>query len=486
MLTKLDREGHDCSVSHTPTASIGFRSERGPILISLMLATGLVAIDSTIVATSVQSIVRDLGGFHLFPWLFSIYLLAQAVVTPICGKLSDVLGRKPIMLTGIGLFLVASALGGAAWSMPTLIAARALQGIGAGAVQSMAMTIAGDIYTVAERAAVTGYLSSVWAISAIAGPSLGGFFSQYVTWRWIFYINVPLCLLAAWMLTRSFAEGVERRYQRLDYVGTALITAGLSALILSMLEGGQSWDWVSIPGVLLPVAGIVMLVVFVLVEKRASDPVLPLWVFSRRVLVAPSLAAFCIGAVTLGLTSYIPTFVQGSLGFGPLAAGFTLAPLSIGWPVFSAVAGRVYLRFGFRTTALIGALVVTAGTVSTLTLDEGSSVLTVAAMCLVIGCGMGLVASPTLIAAQASVGWSTRGVVTGTNMFSRSIGSSLGMAIFGAMANTVAFATADQPTAPEMALSTHRVLLSVLVMSACLAGAVLAMPGGRDTSQVQD
>jgi MFS family permease len=228
---------HDGPMSDTTTnrAAVGLRSERGPILASLMLSTALVAIDSTVVATAVPSIVADLGGFAQFPWLFSVYLLAQAVLTPIYGRLADLIGRKPIMLLGIGLFLAGSIAAGFAWSMPALIVFRAVQGLGAGAVQPMAMTIAGDIYTVAERAAVTGYLSSVWGISAVVGPTIGGFFSDYVSWRWIFFVNIPFCVAAAWMLLRSFRESVRRRRHRIDYTGTVLITAGFTLLILAVL-----------------------------------------------------------------------------------------------------------------------------------------------------------------------------------------------------------------------------------------------------------
>lgn len=203
----------------TDTSGVGFRSERGPILIALMMTTGLVAIDSTILATAVPSIVDDLGGFASFPWLFSIYLLAQAVSVPLYAKLSDTVGRKPVILIGIGLFLVGSVLCGFAWSMPALIAARAIQGLGAGAVAPMAITIAGDIYTVAERAKTQGYLASVWAVSSVVGPTLGGVFSEFTTWRWIFFVNVPLCLLAGWMIVRRFHESIERTKHRVDYAG---------------------------------------------------------------------------------------------------------------------------------------------------------------------------------------------------------------------------------------------------------------------------
>jgi multidrug resistance protein len=226
----------------TDTSGVGFRSERGPILIALMMTTGLVAIDSTILATAVPSIVDDLGGFASFPWLFSIYLLAQAVSVPLYAKLSDTVGRKPIILIGIGLFLLGSVLCGLAWSMPALIAFRAVQGLGAGAVQPMAITIAGDIYTVAERAKTQGYLASVWAVSSVVGPTLGGVFSEFTSWRWIFLVNVPLCLVAGWMIVRRFHESIERTRHRVDYAGAALLTVGLSLLILAVLEGGQAWS----------------------------------------------------------------------------------------------------------------------------------------------------------------------------------------------------------------------------------------------------
>lgn len=471
-------------MSDVTTTGVGFRSERGPVLIALMLSTGLVAMDSTIVATSVQSIVDDLGGFAQFPWLFSIYLLTAALFTPIYGKIADLIGRKPLMLFGIGLFLLGSVAAGFAWSMPALIAFRAVQGVGAGAVQPMAMTIAGDIYTVAERAKVTGYLSSVWAISAIAGPSIGGFFAEFVSWRWVFFINVPLCLGAAWMLTRSFHEQVHRTKHRIDVTGAALITAGCTALILAMLEGGQSWPWLSIAGIGLPAVGVALLIAFVLVEKRAIEPILPLWVFTRRVLISTSLAAFAVGASSIGLTAYIPTFVQGSLGFGALVAGFVLAPMTLGWPLFAGLSGRVYLRFGFRATSLTGAVIVLGAVFGLLTIDAGSSVFAVAAWCFAFGCGMGLASSPALIAAQASVGWGQRGVVTGTNLFARSIGSSIGMAVFGAVANAVPLATPGSPSPAEMASATHGVLLAVLVLAVLLLVSVAAMPGGRDVSQV--
>ena len=209
----------DAGTARIERSSIGLRSERGPILLSVMLATGLVAIDSTILATAVPSVVADLGGFSQFPWLFSIYLLATAVTVPLYGKFADLVGRKPMMMLGISIFLVASVLCGFAWSMVSLIVFRALQGLGAGAVLPIGQTIIGDVYSVAERAKVTGYVAGVWAASSVIGPTLGGVFSDYISWRWIFFVNIPIAIAAMLVLHRSFHESVERKRHRIDYAG---------------------------------------------------------------------------------------------------------------------------------------------------------------------------------------------------------------------------------------------------------------------------
>jgi EmrB/QacA subfamily drug resistance transporter len=444
-----------------------------------MLSTGLVAIDSTIIATAGPSIVASLGGFAQFPWLFSIYLLAQAVFVPIYGKLADIVGRRPIMLLGIGLFLLGSILCGFAWNMGVLIAFRAIQGLGAGAVQPMAFTITGDIYTVEERARVTGYISSVWGMSAVIGPTLGGVFSDFLSWRWIFFVNIPLCLAAAWMLWRNFHETVVRKRHRIDVMGSALLTVGATLIILGLLEGGQGWSWDSVEGIGVPVIGVVFLVGFVVVEKHAKEPVLPLWVFTRRVLVTSSLVSLAVGVGLIGLTLYVPTYAQVSLGTSALVAGFALATLTIGWPISSSQAGRLYLRIGFRATSLIGCGLAVIGGAGTLFLDADSAVLELALWCFVIGAGLGLVANPTLIAAQTTVGWTERGVVTGNNMFFRSMGSAIGAAVYGALVNAaLPPGTAHTPVA--VADATHRVFVGVLVVLLIMTVAVAAMPAGRE------
>jgi EmrB/QacA subfamily drug resistance transporter len=447
-----------------------------------MLSTALVAIDATVIATAVPSVVAELGGFSEFPWLFSVYLLAQAVTVPIYGKLADVFGRKPVMLVGIGLFLVGSVLCGIAWSMGALIAFRAVQGLGAGAVQPMSMTIVGDLYSLEERARVQGYIASVWGISSVVGPTLGGVFSEYVSWRWIFWVNIPLCLIAAVTIGLRFTEHLERRRPRIDYAGAGVLTVALTLLILGVLEGGQAWAWSSPQSIAVLALGVVLLALFVVIERRAADPVVPLRLLRNRLLVATNLVAACVGAVLMGLTSYVPTFVQDVLGTGPLVAGFALAALTLGWPLSASQSGRVYLRLGFRATALIGATVVVVGCALLLLLDESSGVAQVGAASFVIGLGMGFAAAPTLIAAQSAVQWQQRGVVTGTNMFFRSAGSAVGVAVFGAIANaTLGRSGAESGRVAPEALTTavHHVFIGTAVLSVAMLAAVLLMPRDR-------
>ncbi|GAA2140781.1 MDR family MFS transporter [Arthrobacter humicola] len=470
----------------TSTADgVGFRSKRGPVLIALMLSTGLVAIDATVVATAVPSIVQDIGGFASFPWLFSAYLLAQAVSVPVYAKLSDTIGRKPIMLIGIGLFLLGSILCGVAWSMPVLIAFRVVQGLGAGAVQPMAITIAGDIYTLAERAKVQGYLASVWAVSSVVGPTLGGVFAALGIWRGIFLVNIPLCLVAGWMLVRSFHENIERVQHRVDYLGAGLLTVSLTLLILGALEGGQAWAWDSAISIAVFAGGALLFAAFLLVERRAAEPVLPPWVVSRRLLATTAMIAFGVGAVMLGLTSYVPTFLEGALSTSPILAGLALAALTIGWPISASQSGRLYLRIGFRNTALIGITVTVIGTAVLALTASVPSVALVAGSCFIVGLGLGLVATPTLIAAQSSVEWNERGVVTGTNLFARSIGSSIGVAVFGAIANAVYAGTPHGETDPQTVVAAScAVFLAVLIAAVLTVVAVIGMPATKPVKQV--
>ena len=410
---------------------------KGSVVAALMLAIGLAAIDATIVATAIPQIVGDIGGFSKFPWVFSIYLLTQAVTVPIYGRLSDVYGRKPILLFGIAGFLVGSVLCGLAWNMVALIAFRGLQGIAAGAILPTTTTIVGDLYEPAERGRIQGYISSVWGISAIAGPTLGGVFAQYWTWRGIFFLNIPLGIAAAWLVHRHLHERVERHEKhRLDVGGVVTLTLGLSLMILALLEGGVSWAWLSAPSIGLLVVSATLLVAFIAIEQRVPEPILPLWVFRRRTLVAGNLASLAIGAIIIGQTSYVPIYAQKVVGVGAVVAGLSMGAMTIGWPLASTAAPRAYLKLGYKWTALIGSAVAVAGCVLfVFFVQHDSGVWRVAVSSFVIGIGMGWASVATIVAIQSDVDWSDRGVATGTTMFLRSLGSAVGIAVFGSIFN---------------------------------------------------
>lgn len=465
-------------------AAVGLRSDRGPILVALMTTTGLIAIDATILATVVPTIVADLGGFSSFPWLFSVYLLTAAVTVPIYSKIADTIGRKPVLLLGIALFGLGSVLCGLAWSMPALIAFRALQGLGAGAVQPMAVTITGDVWSLAERAKVQGYIASVWGFAAVIGPLAGGFFAVYLTWHWIFFVNVPVCLAAAWLMIRSYQEKVERRRSSIDWAGGLLLITSVSLLLLALLEGGNAWAWLSGPGLGTVAAGVLLLVAFVVVERRAANPVLPFTLWRRPLLRAAALIAVGVGAVLLGLTAYVPTFLETTLGISPIVSGLTLAMLSVGWPIAAAQSGRLYLRYGFRLTTTVGSSLILLGTVALAAVSLRPSIVGVGAACFVVGTGMGLTATPSLIAAQSSVEWAERGVVTGANIFARSMGSAVGVALLGALVNALMRGGSALEEPERFHGAATWAFVAVVGMALVIGGAALAMPGPR--TGVQD
>jgi EmrB/QacA subfamily drug resistance transporter len=402
-----------------------------------MLTMALAAMDTTIVATAVPQIVGSIGGFSIFSWLFSIYLLTQTVTIPVYGKLADLYGRKPVLLVGIVVFLVGSAFCSAAWSMVALIAFRALQGIGAGAIQATVQTVAGDLYSLRERGRVQGWLSSVWAMAAVAGPTLGGLFADYASWRWIFLINLPIGAVALTLIVRFLHEGrAPGRRHRIDYAGSALILASCGLLVFALLQGGVAWAWSS-PASIACFAGVAVLVAaVVLVERRAAEPVVPGWVWRERVVAGSNLGYIALGLLVIGPAAFLPTFAQTVLGYGAVAAGFVLATMSISWPLAAALCSRLYLRIGFRDTALIGAALSLLGVGWFLFLPYHPPVWTVVGSTLVLGAGLGLISTPLIVGVQSSVTHQRRGVATGSLMFSRFLGQSLGAAIFGAIVNS--------------------------------------------------
>lgn len=431
--------------------------QRRWILTALMLTMMLAAMDTTIVSTAIPQIVGDLGGFALFSWVFSVYLLAQTVTIPIYGKLADMFGRKSVLIIGTLIFLTGSVASALAWNMVALITFRGLQGLGAGSIMATVNTLAGDLYSVRERARVQGWLSSVWGVASIVGPTLGGAFAEYASWRWIFLINLPIGGLAVFLIAKFLHEKIHPHRHRIDYEGAILMLLAVAALLLGLLQGGQAWPWwspasVGVFGVALLLAGAT-----VWAERRAAEPVMPDWLWRQPVLALSNLAMIGMGLVMMGPNTYLPTFGQSVLGLGAISAGLMLACMSIGWPLASALSGHLYLRIGFRDAALAGAVLAALAAFGFLLLPYPGSVWAVALDQAMLGAGFGLLSTPLLVGVQSTVPWQQRGVATGANMFSRYLGQTLGAAVFGAVFNAGIASELEQAPAALAARLPHNV-----------------------------
>lgn len=413
------------------------KMRRDWILIALMLTMSLAAMDSTIVATAIPQIVGDLGGFSLFSWLFSIYLLIQTITIPVYGKLADIYGRKPILILGIVIFVAGSATCAAAWNMYSLIFFRGVQAVGAGAIMATVNTIAGDIYTIRERAKIQGWLSSVWGISAILGPAIGGALADYASWRWIFLINIPMGAASIALIAYFLHEDKSHKGHKIDWAGAASMLIAGTVIMFGLLQGGQSWPWISWNTGSLVLIAIVMVYVTILIERRSAEPILPRWVWKKRVILGANLATIGMGIMTMGPNMYLPVFAQSVTGVGAMAAGFILASMSITWPLSSSLSGNLYLRIGFRNTALCGIIIVIVGAGSFLLISFPGPIWALVAIQMTLGAGFGLITTPLMVGVQSTVEWGQRGVVTGANMFSRYFGQSIGAAVFAAIFNSV-------------------------------------------------
>lgn len=412
------------------------RQAKTIVIIALMLGMALAALDTTIVGTAMPSIVGKLGGFSLYSWVFSIYLLTSTTTVPIYGKLADLYGRKPVFLCGSMLFLLGSVASGMAQSMEQLILFRALQGLGAGAVLPLVLTIIGDVFELKERARVQGFFSGVWGVSSVVGPALGGLIVDHFSWRWVFYINVPFGLVSALLLMLSFKENVERRKPRLDYLGTVALTGAIVALLFALLQGGSSWDWISLPGLALFAIVAILLVLFLWQERRTPEPILPLTLFQNRIIAVTSIGGLILGVTMFGITTYVPLFVQGVKGGTATSAGIILIPLLLSWPIASVMSGRLVLRFGYRTIAVGGAILTTIGAALLLLLNRESGLpLLLVAMAL-IGVGLGFDSTAFILSVQNAVPWNLRGVATASTQFVRTIGGTIGVALMGTILNT--------------------------------------------------
>jgi EmrB/QacA subfamily drug resistance transporter len=396
------------------------------VVAGLMLSVFVAAMDSTVVGTALPTITRELNGFSLYSWIFTGYLLTGTTSVPVWGRLADLYGRRSVLLAGQAVFVAASVLCGLSTSMVALIVFRTLQGIGAGCLQPVTMTMIGDIFPVAQRARLQGLFSAMWAISAVVGPLIGAAFVSTIGWRWIFGINLPIGIASALMLW-GYSERHQRRAEGgLDLRGAAALTVGVALLLWGLGAGNPAAQPV-LPALAIAVA---VLLGFVLMERRSSGRTVPLHLLRHPSIGPPVLLSLLAGIVMFGATAYVPLLVQGGLGGSTYEAGAAVAPLSLGWPIASVVTGQVLLRIGFRRLALVGALVLVLGSVMLAAWHSGS-VIWIGLSCLVIGAGLGTISTPVVIVVQNAVSWQQRGSVTALVQFSRTIGGSVGVAAMG-------------------------------------------------------
>jgi EmrB/QacA subfamily drug resistance transporter len=401
-------------------------------LLGVMLSIFLAAMEGTVVATAMPAVVERLGGLHVYSWVFSGFLLTSTVTMPLWGRLSDLWGRRPTYLAGLVIFLAGSALSGAAQSMGQLVAFRALQGIGAGSLITIGMTVVGDLYGLERRAKMQGYLSGVWGVASLAGPLIGGFLSDHVSWRWVFYINLPFGALAMLLIATALrADGPPGRRRPLDAAGLVLFSAGVSAVLLGVAEAGRTgaWDRPVVLGALGFAAA--CLAGFAVAERRAPEPIVPLRLFGNRMVLAAWVNGFLAGMAMFGAISFVPLYLQGVAATTATAAGFALTPFVLGWTALSVTSARLSLRLGYRPLVVAGMACLT---VAFLLFTRWDGALTQGGAMrdmLVAGVGMGLTMVPMLIAVQGAVAKADLGVATSTTQFFRTVGGAIGLAVMG-------------------------------------------------------
>jgi EmrB/QacA subfamily drug resistance transporter len=414
------------------TASDGTPVRRPLVVAAIMLASFMIAIEATIVATAMPQIVRYIGGLSLYSWVFSSFLLTQSATTVLFGKLADLYGRKRVLLVGIGIFLAGSIGCGFAWSMPSLILFRLVQGLGAGAIQPVSMTVVGDLYPAQERGKVQGWLASVWGVSSVVGPLAGGLIVQHVSWAWIFWINVPVGLAAAAGFVLFLREDVAHRERSVDAAGAGLFAVAVAAFMLVLTEAGKGSP--TVPAIALAVC-LASALLFVRQERRAADPMVSFSLWARRTMATTNAATLFSGTAMIGLTTFLPMYVQVVMGRSPLVAGFMLTAMVLGWPIASTVGAHQFGRFGLRPILILGGGLIALGAVPFVVLAPEMSPYVAGLGSLIVGFGLGFLSTAAIVIVQDSVGWSERGAATASNVFARNLGSTLGAAALGGLLN---------------------------------------------------
>jgi EmrB/QacA subfamily drug resistance transporter len=392
----------------------------------------MAAIEATIVATAMPTIIGSLGGFELFSWVFSGYLLTQAITIPIYGRLADIHGRKRILYFGIALFLLGSVLCGFAWDMASLIAFRIVQAVGGGALIPVAQTLVGDLYSGEQRARMQGYVSTTFGSAAVLGPTIGSFLVTHVGWPMVFWFNVPLGLVAAGMLAVTFKEQIKRRSHRIDYIGAILMVLSTAAVMIAL---AQAAVLTSISIVALIVVSALLLLLLLIYERQVPEPMLPLGLFRHPIVLGGNVVGLANGSIMMGIVAFLPSYMQVVMGTSALIGGLALTAMSAAWPVGGFVGSRIMLRYSYRASATSGGLILVLGSVLMTALEPRLGLAWPMAAALLVGLGLGVTNICFVIAIQANVDWNQRGMATSSTAFARIVGQALGTAVFAGIVN---------------------------------------------------
>ncbi len=402
------------------------QTNRKLTVLALLCAVFLAAMEATAVATVMPIIVGDLGGLEHYAWVFTAYMMTSTITVPVYGKLADLYGRKPVLQTGIGLFLIGSLLSAVSTSMTQLILFRAIQGLGAGAIQPMGLTITGDIFKIQERAKVTAIFGTVWGVAGVSGPLIGSVIVEVLGWPWIFYVNIPFGIAAAWIIQSALHENIEKRKVSLDWLGALLFSAAISFMLLAVNDPNEMM-------LLIPLSAFCF-ISFLLVEQRAKDPMVPLDMFSNPVISNASIVSIMLGGAMLSFVTYLPLYIESVRRLGVFSAGLSIVPMGIGWPVASGLSARILPRTGFRALLRTGLALVFSGCLltSAAAYYHLPFPLIMVGMGL-LGLGMGFSNIPLLFSVQSSVNWNRRGTATASTLFFRTVGGTISVGVMGAI-----------------------------------------------------
>ncbi|MDN4594653.1 MDR family MFS transporter [Polycladomyces subterraneus] len=421
---------------------------RGVLIAGLIIAMLFGALDQTIVGTAMPRIVGELGGLSLLTWVTTAYMLTATTVVPITGKLADLMGRKVVYVAGLGIFVIGSALCGAAQNMIELILFRGFQGIGGGMMMPMAMIIIGDLFEGKQRAKWQGVFGAIFGLSSVIGPQLGGWLVDALNWRWVFYINLPIGILAAVLIAIGLKGHRSPTSVRLDWAGMSTMVLGVVSLLLALSLGGKEYEWTSWQILGLFALGLISLILFALVESRATEPIFPIRLFRNRTFTIVNSIGFLMSVGMFGSIMFVPLFMQGVTGVSASSSGTVMTPMMITMIVGSVLGGQLVYKIGMRVQMVLGMLIMVGGFGLLSTMDIHTSALTASIYMVVLGLGMGLVLPLLTLALQESFPRSERGVVTSSSQFFRQIGGTFGMTVLGAVMNARSSETLNEKMAP--------------------------------------